>query len=260
MTAALVAHDLSVRFAGRAVLNGLSLELNPGEVTCIVGPNGAGKSTLMSCLAGLRKPDRGEVRLGARPVLSMPPRRRAQQVGFLPQAAEVAWSVEVETLVGLGRIPYVGSGGPGAEGKAAIARALELTETQQLAHRTVDTLSGGERTRVLIARALAGEPQWLLVDEPLTGLDPGHQLDACALFVRLAREQGRGVVMTLHDLSMALRIADRVLVLADGRLLADGPPAEALSPQVIAAAYEVEAALLQGTAGLTLELIGRHGR
>jgi iron complex transport system ATP-binding protein len=260
MTAVLAAADLRVRLSGRDILKGVSVRLQPAQVTCVVGPNGAGKSTLMACLAGLRRPCHGEVRLGEAAVLSFPPRRRAQQIGFLPQAAEVAWPIEAETLVALGRIPYVGGGGPGEEGKAAIARAMALTETTGLAHRTVDTLSGGERTRVLIARALAGEPQWLLVDEPLTGLDPGHQLDACDLFRRLAHEEGRGVVMTLHDLSMALRVADRVLVLADGGLLADGAPAAALSPEVIAAAYGVEARLYEGASGLALELVGRRGR
>jgi len=133
-----------------------------------------------------------------------------------------------------------------------------MTDVTGLAHRTVDTLSGGERARVLIARALAGDPEWLLADEPLAGLDPGHQIDACDLFRRLALE-GRGVVMTLHDLGMALRVADRVLVLADGGLIADGQPLAALSPEVIRRAYGVEARLLDGAHGPVLELVGRHG-
>ncbi len=257
MNEALSAHSITVRLGGRDVLADFSLRLTPGEVTCVVGPNGAGKSTLLACLAGLRRPDRGEARLGEAPVLALSARRRAQRIGFLPQTPEVAWPLEVETLVSLGRLPY--PGGLGEAGRAAVSRAMAMTDVTALSHRAADTLSGGERGRVLIARALAGEPEWLLADEPLTGLDPGHQLDACALFGRLARGEGRGVVVTLHDLGLALRMADRVLVLANGALLADGPPAEALSAQVIAQAYGVEARVLAGAHGPLLELVGRRG-
>ena len=255
---ALVAERLEVALGGRSILAAASAGLEPGAVTCIVGPNGAGKSTLMSCLAGLRRPDAGQVRLDEAPILALPARVRARKIGFLPQTPEVAWAVEARTLVSLGRIPHGrgdgdGDGGSDA-GRAAVDRAMMATGVAQLAGRTVDTLSGGERGRVLIARALAGEPDWLLADEPLTGLDIGHQIDACDLFRRLALEQGTGVVLTLHDLSMALRVADRVLVLAEGRIVSDGPAAEALSPEVIRKAYGVEARLKPGG----LELIGRH--
>jgi iron complex transport system ATP-binding protein len=258
MTEPLIAHELSVRLGGREVLSGLSVRLEPGEVACIVGPNGAGKSTLMACLAGLRRPEGGEARIGDRPVLSLSARARARRIGFLPQAPEVAWPISAETLVALGRLPH--DGALGAEGQASVARAMALTETTGLARRAVDTLSGGERSRVLIARALAGEPEWLLADEPLTGLDPGHQIDACNLFRRLAREEGRGVVLTLHDLPMALRVADRVLVLARGELVADGAPHAALSPEIVGATYGVEARLIEGARGPTLELLDRCAR
>ena len=257
MSAHLAADGLSVRLGGRAVLDGLSVSLRPGEVTCVIGANGAGKSTLLACLAGLRRPDAGVVRLGDEPLAAIKPRRRAQRIGFLPQTPEIAWALEVETLVGLGRIPFAGPGALSAADKAATLRAMALTETTPFARRAADTLSGGERARVLIARALAGEPEWLLADEPLAGLDPGHQIDACDLFRRLAHEEGRGVVMTLHDLPMALRLADRALVLARGRVLADGPPGEALSPAVLAQAYGVETRLVAGAGGPLLEVVGR---
>ncbi len=259
MTGALIAEGITVRLGGRAVVDGLSVRLEPGQVTCVVGPNGAGKSTLLACLAGLRRPDQGAARLDETAVLALPARQRARRIGLLPQTPEIAWALETEALVGLGRIPYAGVGGPGEADRAAIDRAIALTATGPLAGRTVDTLSGGERARELIARALAGEPEWLLADEPLAGLDPGHQIDACDLFRRLAHEEGRGVVVTLHDLPMAFRMADRVLVLADGRLAADGPPAQALSPAVLREAYGVEARLAEGAHGPILELIGRSG-
>jgi len=252
---ALVADAVGVSLGGRAVLTDVSARLEPGAMTCIVGPNGAGKSTLMACLAGLRRSDAGRVCLNGAPILSLESRARARRLAFLPQTPEVAWAVEARTLVGLGRIPH-GRGDAGSEsGRAAVERAMAATGVADLAERTVDTLSGGERGRVLIARALAGEPDWLLADEPLTGLDIGHQIDACDLFRRMAREEGKGVVLTLHDLAMALRLADRVLVLAEGRIIADGPAAAALSPEVIRRAYGVEARLSAGG----LELIGRHG-
>ena len=257
MSTALVADGLTVRLGGRVVLDALSLRLVPGAVTCVIGANGAGKSTLLACLAGLRRPDAGAASLGDEHLTALPPRRRAQRIAFLPQTPEIAWALEAETLVGLGRIPHTHGGELGAADRTAVARAMDLTGTAAFARRTVDTLSGGERARVLIARALAGEPQWLLADEPLTGLDPGHQIDACDLFRRLAHEEGRGVVTTLHDLPMALRIADRVVVLGEGKVLADGPPGEALSPGVLASAYGVETRLVAGAGGPLLELVGR---
>ncbi|PZQ53732.1 MAG: ABC transporter, partial [Phenylobacterium zucineum] len=135
---------------------------------------------------------------------------------------------------------------------------MAKADVAAFAARIVTTLSGGELARVLIARALAGEPEWLLADEPLAGLDPGHQLDAAALFRTLAGE-GKGVVVTLHDLPMAMRLADRVIVLANGQILADGPPVEALAPTILSAAYGVTASFAKGDHGPLIEIIGRHG-
>ncbi len=252
----LSARDLVVGFGGRTVLDGLSVSLAPGQVTAIVGPNGAGKSTLMSCLAGLLVPDAGEARLDEQPLGRMPARARARRIAFLPQIAEIAWDVEVRTFVGLGRTPRIGPFGLGADDHAAVERALDATLIGPFAERQINTLSGGERARALIARALAGEPDWLLADEPLAGLDPGHALEAVELFRALAAE-GRGVVVTLHDLAAAARLADRILVLAEGGIIADGDAAHALSPEVLARAYGVEAQVVAGRAGPLIEIIGR---
>jgi len=195
--------------------------------------------------------------VGDAPVLSLSPRERARRIGFLPQTPEIAWAVTGETLVGLGRTAFLGVGGPRAEDRAAVARAMDQTGTAEFAARVVTTLSGGERARVLLARALAGEPGWLLADEPMAGLDLSHQLDACVLFQRLAHEERRGVVVTLHDLSLALRFADRVVVMAEGRVLKEGAPVEALDPAVIEQAYGVRARLTAGESGPLLDLLGR---
>jgi iron complex transport system ATP-binding protein len=250
------AENVSVRLGGRLILDQLSASFAPGQVTVIVGPNGAGKSTWLACLAGLRRPDSGRCSLGGASVTSLPHRERAQRIGFLHQTAEIAWAIDVETLVGLGRIPFTGGGGLSTADRAAVARALESANITGFAARDVTTLSGGERARALIARALAGEPEFLLADEPLTGLDPGHQLDAADLFRRFARG-GKGVILTLHDLSFAARLADRVMVLTEGRIIADGDPGAALSPAVLARAYGVDARLVDGAAGPLIELVGR---
>ena len=255
----LSAHDIRVRLGARDAVDGVSAEFQAGTVTAILGPNGAGKSTLLACLAGLRKPQGGQVRLDEADLLAMAPRARARRIGFIPQTPEVAWAVEARILVGLGRTPFIGSSGLSAEDAAAIDRAMAAAGVVELADRDVTTLSGGERGRVLIARALAGDPQWLLADEPLTGLDPGHQLDAGDLFRRLAHQEGRGVIVTLHDLSLAARIADRVIIMAAGKLLADGPPGEALSPAVMQSAYGVRAQVTAGAGGPLIEIVGRAG-
>ena len=256
MSGAITARGLSVELGRRPILESLDLTLRAGEVTAIVGPNGAGKSTLLTRLAGLERPQGGVVELDGRPVLDLPPRQRARQIAYLEQSPEIAWAVEVRILVGLGRTPFIGARGLSADDAAAIDSALSRTGMTGFADRLVTTLSGGERARVLIARALAGDPQWLLADEPLTGLDIGHLLDALALRRDLAGE-GRGVVATLHDLALTARFADRVVVLARGAVAADGPPAEALTPQVLREVYGVEAQLAERAGAPQLDILGR---
>ncbi len=248
--------DLNVHIGGKSILSAVSLSIEAGKVTAIVGPNGAGKSTLLACLAGLREPTSGGTLLDSVPLSGMKSRDRAKRLAFLPQTPEIAWAVEARTLVELGRTPFIGARGQSEEDHAAVDRAMAAANVLAFEHRIVDTLSGGERARVLIARALAGEPEWLLADEPLTGLDPAHQLDAAALFRRLA-DDGVGIVVTLHDLSMALRLSDRIIVLAEGGVLADEPPAIALSPEVLRRAYGVEATLTQGPGGPLIDVISR---
>jgi iron complex transport system ATP-binding protein len=234
--------------AGR--LKGVSAELRPGEVTAICGPNGAGKSTLLACLAGLLTAESGAALLDGAPLASLPPQHRARAIGYLPQSPEVAWNVTVETLVSLGRIPWAGSQVEDAE---AIDYALAAMDLKALRHRPTAELSGGERARALMARVLAGEPRWLLADEPLANLDLAH---AKALVSRF-REQaglGRGVVLVLHDLAQAMNHADRVLVLQHGALVADGAPQQGLSEAVIAQVWGTQARWLGEPGGMALSL------
>jgi iron complex transport system ATP-binding protein len=231
----LSAADLHVTLGRRRVLGGVSVDFAPGRVTAVLGANGAGKSTLLRALAAL-VPASG-VMLDGVEVARMDPRARARAIGYLPQDAALHWNMRVRDLVTLGRLPH------GGGGEGAIDAALVATDTTALADRAVRSLSGGERARVLLARVLAGEPQWLLADEPLASLDPLHQLETLAL-LRAAAGRGVGVVVVLHDLTLAARVADDALLLKDGRVLAQGRGEAVLTEASITAAYGVDATVL----------------
>lgn len=244
----LIAHDLAVALGGRRVLEGVATTLRPGRVTAILGPNGAGKSSLLRALAGLIAPAAGQVTIGGGDVRALSDRDRARRIGYLPQAAAVHWNIAAQEVVALGRVPYrTPFAAPSAQDRAAIAAALAATDTGALAGRRISELSGGERARVLLARVLAGEPEWLLADEPLASLDPAHQIDILDRLRDVAR-QGRGVLLVLHDLAQAARAADDVLLLKQGKLVAAGPTAAVLTPDHIADVFDVHVALLPGSA------------
>lgn len=251
----LSARNLRVDHGPRRVLDVDAIALEPGEVTAVIGPNGAGKSTLLRVLAGLERAEAGEVSLDGQALPRLGHLERARRIGFLPQTAEVAWPLDVRTLVGLGLIPFGLQGSRAGDGHVDMA----LTEMgiAALADRRVDTLSGGERARVLLARAIVGDPQWLIADEPLAGLDPGHGLETCEMLTRRAKAVGQGVILTLHDLTLALRVADRVILLSEGRVVADGPPADALTPESLRQVYGVEARVLPSDGGGLVNIIGR---
>ena len=231
----LIAQNLTV--PGR--LTGISATLSPGELTAICGPNGAGKTTLLRALAGLEPPSgSGAVELDGQPVASLPPRTRARTIGYLPQHASPAWNLTAEALVRLGRLPHRTSR---AEDDSAVHAALAALGAAHLAPRGIHTLSGGERARVLLARVLAGNPRWILADEPLASLDLAHAAALLAHF-RAVADQGTGVVLVVHSLAHAMNHAQRVIVLHDGRIAADGPPAQALSEDVIEHVWGVRAA------------------
>jgi iron complex transport system ATP-binding protein len=256
MTSNLRTENLHARLGGIEILRGLDLKIQPGQITAILGPNGAGKSTLLKCLTGLIQPSSGQVCLGDSDLTNMPARARAKRIGYLPQSPTIAWAVSVKSLVALGRTPHSGAFGLTDVDHQAVDRALETCALPAFADRDVTTLSGGERARVLIARVLAGEPDWLLTDEPFGGLDPGHRLDVSAVFRRFA-DAGGGIVITLHDLDTAIRLADRIIVLSDGRVIADGAANDALTPEILARAYGITARVIDTTNGPIIEITGR---
>lgn len=233
----LAAENLTLTRGGRVVVDDLTAALAPGKITAIVGPNGAGKSSLLLALTGLLEPSGGAVTLDGNPLSALTPRGRAQAIGYLPQSPDIAWDVSVESLVALGRLPWRDGGA------AEVEAALTALDLEDLRHRPVSRLSGGERARVLLARVLAGTPRWILADEPLAALDLAHQL-ALIAHLRACAEAGQGVVIVLHDLALAMNHADHVLVLHEGRLLAEGPPAHALAPERIAQGWGVSATWL----------------
>jgi iron complex transport system ATP-binding protein len=229
------------------VLHEVSAELRPGRVTALLGPNGAGKSSLLRAMLALIPAEQGRVLLDDTDVTALGPRTRARRLGYLPQSEELAWNIPAHSLVELGRAPHRSPfAGLGDADRAAIERAMNLTDTTRFADRLTHELSGGERARVLLARVLAGEPDWLLADEPLASLDPAHQLDMLARLHGFATE-GRGVVVVLHDISHAARIADDVLLLSEGRLVAYGTAKDVLQPELLAQVY-----------GIGFERIGSH--
>lgn len=241
---ALTFENVSVALGGRCVLDAVDATIRPGRLTAILGPNGAGKSTLVKAAAGLVR-RQGRVLGDGDEVGALEPRERARRIGYLPQDAAVHWNMAAREVVALGRLPHRDRHAASSpEDAEAIERAMGATDTCDLAARRIGELSGGERARVLLARVLAGEPRWLLADEPLASLDPAHQIDLIERLRGRAAE-GCGVVVVLHDLAQAARAADEVLLLHGGRLAAFGPPDEVLTAERIATVFGVRVAVVE---------------
>ncbi len=232
-------HDLAVKRDGHPVLDGLSLDIGGAGVVGLIGPNGAGKTTLLKALLGFLPAARGSVAFDGVPLARWNRAALACRVGYLAQGAPCAWPMAVADVVELGRWPHRRSRGPNAKADAAaVEAAMNATGVTHLAARSALELSGGERVRVMLARALAGEPELLLADEPVAGLDPHYQLQVMEVLRALA-DAGSAVVVVLHDLTLAARFCDRVVVLEAGQLKADGTPAEVLTPATLAEVFGV---------------------
>lgn len=231
--------NLIVRRAGCTIVDKLSFDVKAGELLGLIGPNGAGKSTVLAALAGLEKFDSGSIHIDGKPIQQYSPEERAQRLGWVEQLGTVHWPLSVERLVMLGRIPHLPSWGkPGESDIDAVELALEQSDCTSLRHRRVPTLSGGERARVLLARALAAQPGLLLADEPVSALDLAHQLQTMQLLKDYASGQ-RGVVTVMHDLSLAVRYCNRLLLMHKGQQIAIGEPAAVLNDNNIADVYGV---------------------
>ena len=234
---------LSVRLGRHPAVSGVSAALEPGQLVGIIGPNGAGKSTLIRALLGLVRADGGAVSIDDTPIANLSRKDVARRVVYLPQGQTLHWPLLVERLVALGRMPHLGPlSRLSPEDEAMVDAALARADVLHLKGRIATELSGGERARVLLARALAVGAPALIADEPLAALDPGHQLDVMDLLKGEARA-GSLVVTVLHDLGMAARYCDRLLLMDKGRLVADGKPMEVLTEQRLAEVYGISACI-----------------
>ena len=233
----------------RPVVRGVDLEVAPGRCVALLGPNGAGKTTLVRLLAGVLPAERGTVELLGRPLTTWRRREAARAVALVPQQVHFAFPLTVREVIEQGRAPHLGPWRPpGRDDHAAVADAIARLDLAGLADAPVQRLSGGERQRVVLARALATRARVLLLDEPAAALDLRHQLDLAGIVATL-RAEGVGVVAVLHDWNLALELADELVVLREGRVVAAGRPAETVRPELFAAVFGVEVEILADRAG-----------
>jgi iron complex transport system ATP-binding protein len=243
---ALRAQGIKVRRGERFVVDGVDVSVAAGELVGLIGPNGAGKTTLLRSIAWLTDLDAGTVTLDDIAIDTMVPLERAKKIAYVEQSGAAAWPVSVADLVGLGRLPHRNIlRGQGADDSEAVLEALRATDCEILAGRSIDTLSSGERSRVLLARALAGKPSILLLDEPVAALDPSQQLGIMSLLGDLAA-RGMGIIAVLHDLPLASRFCHRLVLLQEGRVLAQGEPQAVLQDRFLAEAFAIRP--VRGTA------------
>jgi len=247
---------VSMRYGDATVLRDISLTLQLGEAVAIVGPNGAGKSTLLHILAGLQADFTGSCAMLGRDVRRWKRQDLARQVGMIPQSLVMEFPFTVEQVVAMGRNPHVSGMFETEADWQAIDDAMRLADCTALRHRDFRSLSGGERQRVILASALAQQPGILLLDEPTTWLDLRHQVEIHRVLATLS-QQGMLVVMVTHDLNLASAFANRILMLADGALVADGNPCNIFTPERIQSVFGVQSQILHDASGVPWMIYGR---
>jgi iron complex transport system ATP-binding protein len=236
---ALQLEDVIVKRSGRTVLTGVNIRFGAGRLTAVIGPNGAGKSSLLEASAGLLRLSGGSILLGAEPLAGLDRRALARRRAYLPQRAGVDWPISVDRVIALGLAPNLPPFGDLPAGmRAAVDAALIEYDLVGLRGRPATELSGGELARAMLARATVGDPELLIVDEPTAGLDPRHALDAMRR-LRARADAGRTVIVAIHEIDLALRFADDIVAVRDGRIAAAGPVAEVMTETVLGPLYDV---------------------
>lgn len=242
----LLAKDLTLKAGDATLVERASFSLSPGELVILLGPNGAGKTSLIRSALGLQTPTSGTAALGDRDTVKLSPIERARQIAYLPQIRPLAWPNRVHDVVSLGRFSHGAALGKlSATDAAAVDRAIVACDLTHLAHRATDSLSGGELARVHCARAFASEAPLLVADEPTAALDPRHQFRILDLIQTYVREGG-GALLVLHDIDLAARYATRLLWMKEGEIIADGSPADTLTPQRLSDVYRISARIEAG--------------
>jgi len=247
---------LGVDRGGRAILSDVTFDLPAGSFVALVGANGAGKSTLLAALAGLLRPDRGTITLDGLAIERIGLRDLARRRAYLPQAPRVEWPISVERLVALGLLPELPAFGGMAAIEPRLTGALESFDLTRHRHQPATTLSGGELGRAMLARALIGQPQVLIADEPIAGLDPSHALDTVRRLERLATGEGRLVVAALHDLTLAARHSTHLMALKEGRIAAFGPTSQVLTADLVADVFAVRTRILGEGGRVLIDFLG----
>jgi len=243
MTTLLEANSVSVTMGSVHCLDRVDLSLKTGELIGLMGPNGSGKSSLLKTMAGLQKTTGGQVLLDGQNIARCDNHERGKALGYLEQNGNVHWPLQVKRLVELGRIPHLqGWQSPCEQDRHRVEIALKQTDTWHLRERTVTTLSGGEKCRVLLARVLAGEPKIILADEPIAALDPAHQLMVMDSLQQFA-EAGGAAIIALHDLGIATRYCNQLALLQEGRLVIKAAPDEVITETRLASVYGIKATL-----------------
>ncbi len=239
----LSATDIHFAYGSHEVLSGITLEIHAGEILSLLGLNGAGKSTLLRILAGALTPAQGTVSIEGKDVHTTSARERGRKIAFVPQESSIPFSFTALEMVLMGRTPYVPRLGFESHHDLTVAHeAMQATDCNHLASREIHTLSGGERRRVIMARALAQEARWLLLDEPMSFLDVAHSASLAILLKRLAHERGLAVVMVMHDLNLAAAVSDRIAILQAGKIMALGHPREVITAEHMALAFGTKVA------------------
>jgi iron complex transport system ATP-binding protein len=247
----LEARSIRVHASGKPIVNTASLSVSSGELVGLIGPNGAGKSTLLKAMLGLRPKISGDILLDGEDFLAQPAHLRARRLAYLPQDRRVEWRLPAADIVMLGRYPHRARfGAPTPEDRAAVARALDAVDGHAFLDRPINVLSGGERTRILLARALAVEAPILLADEPIAALDPYHQLPVMEV-LRACAHAGAAVLAVIHDLALAARFTDRIVLMHEGAIAAEGRPGDVLTAANLARIYRIQPDAALGYARLT---------